>query len=532
MPSYVWARVRPPKDQTNFEGWTTSRFGWRLYRIFFKTYTEKVWGVPATEIQADWAAQRIKNLSLCKAVINALLPKRNQKEITSLIEEFQYPKYGPGMMWERCREQVEAQGTKVVMETPVDGRPPRGRQGGGGVRRPTAADQPRRTHVISSMPISTLLKAMDPPPPAEVLAAAKGLGYRDFLTIALVVPEAAGFPDNWIYVHSPDVHLGRIQNFGSWSPYLVKEGRTCLGLEYFVFEGDDLWTMRRRRPGRAGQAGAGRRSACSTTRRRSRPATWCGCRRRTRCTTRPTRPTSTPCGTGSAENTPNVYPGRPQRDAQVQQPGPLDVHGHALGGEHPRRRPHDIWTVNVEEEYHEEKEKPPAGGPDRPPEGSDVDSVPQRYEIASENGPVVAAAFLPQDHAQTGQADDRPGDAAGDRACATGGSPPPRTGSSSTRRPARSARRMSSVSNRSVPNSTACTRATSVVAPQDLHPVGVGHLEPEADAQDRGEDPGHQRRGPGPGVDRPPGPACAPTTTAGPSGPSMTARARSRKPRS
>ena len=100
--SYVWARIRPPKDQTNFEGWIVARFGWRLYRTFFKTYTEKVWGVPATEIQADWAAQRIKNLSLVKAVVNALLPKRNQKEITSLIEEFQYPKYGPGMMWERC----------------------------------------------------------------------------------------------------------------------------------------------------------------------------------------------------------------------------------------------------------------------------------------------------------------------------------------------------------------------------------------------------------------------------------------------
>ena len=97
---------RPPKDQTNFEGWIVVRFGWRLYRIFFKTYTEKVWGVPASEIPADWAAQRIKNLSLGKAIVNALLPKRNQKEITSLIEEFQYPKYGPGMMWEVCRDKV------------------------------------------------------------------------------------------------------------------------------------------------------------------------------------------------------------------------------------------------------------------------------------------------------------------------------------------------------------------------------------------------------------------------------------------
>ncbi|MGC1511788.1 MAG: NAD(P)/FAD-dependent oxidoreductase [Acidimicrobiales bacterium] len=242
--SYVWARVNPPRDQTNFEGWTTSRFGKRLYRIFFKTYTEKVWGVPATEIQADWAAQRIKNLSLFSAIVNALLPSRNQKEITSLIEEFQYPKFGPGMMWERCRDLVEAGGTKVLMETSarrirhVGGRAVAvvSEHAGGTTEYPC-------TEVISTMPFPMLLKAMDPPVPAEVLQAADSLSFRDFLTVALVVPEASGFPDNWIYVHAPEVRLGRIQNFGSWSPYLVKEGRTCLGLEYFVFEGDDLWVM-------------------------------------------------------------------------------------------------------------------------------------------------------------------------------------------------------------------------------------------------------------------------------------------------
>src|SRR3712207_3926152 len=112
-------RIRPPKDQSHFEGWVAARFGWRLYRIFFKTYTEKVWGVPATEIQADWAAQRIKNLSLFSAVLNALKPKRNQKEIASLIEEFQYPKYGPGLMWQRATEHVRALGGEVRMETEV-----------------------------------------------------------------------------------------------------------------------------------------------------------------------------------------------------------------------------------------------------------------------------------------------------------------------------------------------------------------------------------------------------------------------------
>jgi UDP-galactopyranose mutase len=240
--SYAWARIRRPKDETSFEGWTSARFGRRLYRIFFKTYTEKVWGVPATEIKADWAAQRIKNLSLFNAIVNAMLPKRNQKDITSLIEEFQYPKYGPGMMWERATELVMAAGTKVMFNANVvrieheAGRATAVIAESGGVETRYEA-----TEVISSMPISSLLKSMSPAPPPEVIAAADGLSYRDFLTIALVVPEAAGFPDNWIYVHAPDVKLGRIQNFGSWSPYLVKEGRTCLGLEYFVFEGDELW---------------------------------------------------------------------------------------------------------------------------------------------------------------------------------------------------------------------------------------------------------------------------------------------------
>jgi protoporphyrinogen oxidase len=241
--SYAWVRVKRPKNMDSLEGWTASRFGWRLYRTFFKTYTEKVWGIPAAEIKADWAAQRIKNLSLAKAVINSVLPRRNQKEITSLIEEFQYPKFGPGMMWERARELVEAQGTKVLTETAVTrirhegGRAVAVESSAGGATTVHPA-----THVVSSMPFGALVEAMDPPPPPDVLEAARGLAYRDFLTVALIVPEAAGFPDNWIYVHSPDVRVGRIQNFGSWSPYLVKDGRTCLGLEYFVFEGDELWS--------------------------------------------------------------------------------------------------------------------------------------------------------------------------------------------------------------------------------------------------------------------------------------------------
>ena len=189
-----------------------------------KTYTEKVWGVPADQIQADWAAQRVKNLDLLRAIINSLAPRRNQKEITSLIEEFEYPRHGPGMMWERCHELVEGQGgevhfhhavsriehsdglaTAVIAETPA-----------GEARFPCG-------DVVSSMPIPRLVQAMDPAPPTEVLAAADGLAFRDFLTVALVVPEAAGFPDNWIYIHAPDVEVGRVQNFRSWSPQMVPE---------------------------------------------------------------------------------------------------------------------------------------------------------------------------------------------------------------------------------------------------------------------------------------------------------------------
>jgi protoporphyrinogen oxidase len=240
--SYIWVRIHPPKDQSTLEGWVAARFGWRLYRTFFKTYNEKVWGVPASEIAADWAAQRIKNLSLFSAVLNALMPKRNQTDITSLIEEFQYPKLGPGMMWERARDLVVGAGGELVMDAEVTAitRNDSGavavvsRQGGNEVTTPASA-------VISSMPLPSLVLAMDPPAPADVQAAARRLTHRDFLTVALVVPESASFPDNWIYIHSPAVKVGRIQNFGSWSPFLVKDGRTCLGLEYFVFEGDELW---------------------------------------------------------------------------------------------------------------------------------------------------------------------------------------------------------------------------------------------------------------------------------------------------
>jgi len=241
-----------PKTDDSLEDWITARFGKRLYMHFFKTYNEKVWGVPASEIQADWAAQRIKNMSLWNAGINAVLDslpkslsflkKAKATDVTSLIEEFEYPKYGPGMMWEVCTDKVRAAGSTVEMETKVK----RINHANGAAISVVAERNGEQltlpcTDVISSMPMSRLLQAMDPPPPADVLHAAGDLRYRDFLTVALVVPERDGFPDNWIYIHSPEVKVGRIQNFGSWSPFMVKPGLTCLGLEYFVFEGDQVW---------------------------------------------------------------------------------------------------------------------------------------------------------------------------------------------------------------------------------------------------------------------------------------------------
>jgi protoporphyrinogen oxidase len=242
--SYAWARVRPPKDQTNYEGWLVARFGWRLYRTFFKTYTEKVWGIPVSQMPADWAAQRVKGLSLGNAIVNAFMPRRNQKEITSLIEEFQYPKYGPGMMWEVCRDKVVAAGSDVAMGAVVTDI----RHADGRAQTVVAqhADRTKSeypcTEVISSMPISELIEAMDPPAPDHVRTAAADLRYRDFITVALVVSaDKVPWTDNWIYIHDPSVRTMRIQNFGSWSPFLVKEGRNVLGLEYTVRFGDSSW---------------------------------------------------------------------------------------------------------------------------------------------------------------------------------------------------------------------------------------------------------------------------------------------------
>lgn len=246
--SYAKARLLPAREESSFEQWVSNRFGYRLYEIFFKTYTEKVWGVPCAEISADWAAQRIKNLSLSEALRNAVFSAKTSKSgevITTLIEQFHYPRFGPGQMWERCVERVAARGSETVLKVRVE----RIRHRHGRVEAVYARTADGRRlefggeHFISSMPVRELVNAFDPPPPEDVRRAANALRYRDYLTVVLIVKRAEVFPDNWIYVHSPDVKLGRIQNYKNWSPFMVPEpSRTSLGLEYFLWDRDEEWT--------------------------------------------------------------------------------------------------------------------------------------------------------------------------------------------------------------------------------------------------------------------------------------------------
>ncbi len=238
--SYFYARVNPPKDQSNFENWVAARFGWRLYNIFFKTYTEKVWGVDAKEIGADWAAQRIKNLSLLKAILDSLKINKSGEIITTLINEFKYPKFGPGMMWETASQKLIEKGHTIKFKSRVSEIIKQD-----DIYKVTTKDNQifYAKNILSSMPLAHLPDAISPEPNENVLKSGRSLKFRDFLSVALVIDEKSAFPDNWIYIHEPDVEVGRVQNYGSWSPYMVKEGKTCLGLEYFVNIGDKLWTM-------------------------------------------------------------------------------------------------------------------------------------------------------------------------------------------------------------------------------------------------------------------------------------------------
>jgi protoporphyrinogen oxidase len=238
--SYLWALLKPRKREDTFEEWVCNRFGRRLFSLFFKSYTEKVWGVSTSEIRAEWAAQRIQGLSYVAAAKNAFFGNKGDK-IKSLISEFNYPRYGPGQMWEKMRDEIRAGGGEVRLNAPVT----RLRMDGGRVTEIVAGGETiTPSYVISSLPLRTTVGIAEPEAPVDVRDAARGLRYRDFLTVLLVIEDEDMFPDNWIYIHDPSVKVGRIQNFRSWSPFMVPNDEDAsIGMEYFCFEGDQLWTM-------------------------------------------------------------------------------------------------------------------------------------------------------------------------------------------------------------------------------------------------------------------------------------------------
>lgn len=240
--SYFKWQLRPRPIEESFEDWVVNRFGGRLYMHFFRTYTQKVWGIDPRHIRADWAAQRIKSLTLMGAVKKSLTGK---SDATSLIEEFDYPRLGPGQMWETCAAELQNRGQRLHMRNWVTRLE---REGDRIVAIDVSSDEGARRveadHFINTMALRDLIGAIDPPPPRPVLDAAAKLRYRDFLIVALVLNDADPFEDNWIYVHSEKVQVGRIQNFRAWSPDMVPNDRqAAVGMEYFCNEGDALWQM-------------------------------------------------------------------------------------------------------------------------------------------------------------------------------------------------------------------------------------------------------------------------------------------------
>lgn len=245
--SYLYFKTFPIKNVRSFEDWVTNNFGKQLYLAFFKTYTEKVWGISCKEISADWAAQRIKGLSLTEAIMNALnslVPQKkssNKKVIKTLIDNFDYPIYGPGMLWESAKNKIDSLGGQIFMGSKVTKVQLKDKT----VKYCEINNDEKQylaNNFISTLPIKELINIIEPTPPSVVIEAANQLKYRDFLTVVLILNEESVFPDNWIYIHEPNVRLGRIQNFKNWSSEMVPQSsRTSLGLEYFCNEGDELW---------------------------------------------------------------------------------------------------------------------------------------------------------------------------------------------------------------------------------------------------------------------------------------------------
>ena len=242
--SYLRKKLFPVRPEATLEAWMSNRFGRRLFLMFFKSYTEKVWGIPCTEIRAEWAAQRIKTLTLGGALRSALWPGKDRPR--SLIEVFDYPEKGPGMLWDRMARRLLEWKQELHLDREVVWVRWSGREVASVATRSasTHEEEHRGSDFIVSMPLQELVLALDPPAPPEVQAHARALKYRDFITVALVIRKRQVFPDNWIYIHTPEVFVGRIQNFKNWSAGMVPDpDTTCLGLEYFCTEGDHLWSQ-------------------------------------------------------------------------------------------------------------------------------------------------------------------------------------------------------------------------------------------------------------------------------------------------
>jgi protoporphyrinogen oxidase len=243
MLSYARWQLFPYKQENSLEEWVTNRFGKRLFETFFKTYTEKVWGISCKELKAEWAAQRIKDLSIKTLLVSMFLKPR--KTIKTLIEEFDYPRQGPGMLWNAVKDRIHERGGTVRMNSNVVRINRHGNRILSVVVEQDGVEETiPGTDFITSMPLTEFVKKLDPPAPPAVAAAAGHLKYRDFLTVCLIVNKPALFPDNWIYIHDPTVKVGRIQNFKNWSPDMVPDqSKTSLGLEYFCNEGDAVWNL-------------------------------------------------------------------------------------------------------------------------------------------------------------------------------------------------------------------------------------------------------------------------------------------------
>jgi protoporphyrinogen oxidase len=242
--SYIRWQLFPYRHEETFEQWVTNRFGKRLFQTFFKAYTEKVWGISCSELRAEWAAQRIRGLSLKTALLSMFLAPKTT--IKTLIEEFHYPRLGPGMMWNALKAEIERRRGEVRLNCEVVAI----RRNGNRIESAVVSHNGKPEEIIqgcaflSSMPINDFLAKLEPPPPPKVLESAKQLRYRDLIVVCLIIGKPELFPDNWIYIHDPDVRVGRIQNYKNWSPDMVPDpAQTSLGLEYFSTRGDELWSL-------------------------------------------------------------------------------------------------------------------------------------------------------------------------------------------------------------------------------------------------------------------------------------------------